>query len=110
MRILRAAREMARRPILFDLTHSVATRQLPLNAVLLGAVAGSGVLPIDRAGFEAAIRETGIAVDGNLAAFAAGYKLASEGPTAAVAPPQDPPLVPPPPAPPPHLAPPPPRP
>jgi indolepyruvate ferredoxin oxidoreductase beta subunit len=93
MRILRAAREMARRPILFDLTHSVATRQLPLNAVLLGAVAGSGVLPIGRAGFEAAIRETGIAVEGNLAAFAAGYKLASEGPGAEVAPRDDRPVV-----------------
>ncbi len=78
-RILRAAREMARQPILFDLTHDAATRQLPLNAVLLGALAGSSVLPLARAGFEAAIRESGIAVDSNLAGFALGYRLASEG-------------------------------
>ena len=80
-RILRAAREMARQPILFDLTHDAATRHLPLNAVLLGALAGTGVLPLARAGFEAAIRESGIAVDSNLAGFALGYRLASEGPS-----------------------------
>jgi indolepyruvate ferredoxin oxidoreductase beta subunit len=88
-RILRAAREMARQPILFDLTHDTAARQLPLNAVLLGALAGSGALPLARAGFEAAIREAGIATDGNLAGFAAGYRLASEGPSPATAPRDD---------------------
>jgi indolepyruvate ferredoxin oxidoreductase beta subunit len=88
-RILRAAREMARHPILFDLTHDAATRHLPLNAVLLGALAGSGVLPLGRAGFEAAIRESGIAVDSNLAGFAAGYLLATEGPGAATMPRDD---------------------
>jgi indolepyruvate ferredoxin oxidoreductase, beta subunit len=88
-RILRAAREMARQPILFDLTHDAATRQLPLNAVLLGALAGSGVLPLARAGFEAAIRESGIAIDSNLAGFALGYRLASEGPSATTTPRDD---------------------
>ncbi len=71
---------VARQPILFDLTHDAATRQLPLNAVLLGALAGSSVLPLARTGFEAAIRESGIAVDSNLAGFALGYRLATEGP------------------------------
>jgi indolepyruvate ferredoxin oxidoreductase beta subunit len=88
-RILRAAREMARQPILFDLTHDAATRQLPLNAVLLGALAGSGTLPLARAGFEAAIRKSGIAVDSNLAGFAMGYRLASEGPSATTVPRDD---------------------
>jgi len=88
-RILRAAREMARQPILFDLSHDAATRQLPLNAVLLGALAGSFVLPLARAGFEAAIRESGIAVESNLAGFALGYRLAGEGTTAATAPRDD---------------------
>ena len=88
-RILRAAREMARQPILFDLTHDAATRQLALNAVLLGALAGSSVLPIARDGFTAAIRDTGIAVDANLAAFEAGYRLAAEGPGGTTAPRDD---------------------
>src|SRR6202035_5567822 len=41
-----------------------------INAVLLGALAGSGKLPIQDSAFEAAIREGGKAVDTNLAAFA----------------------------------------
>jgi indolepyruvate ferredoxin oxidoreductase, beta subunit len=88
-RILRAAREMARQPILFDLTHDAATRQLALNAVLLGALAGSDALPIPHDGFAAAIRETGIAVDANLAAFEAGRRLAAEGPRGTTAPRDD---------------------
>src|SRR5262245_18062384 len=43
-RVLQAVHEMARRPILFDLTQDPARRSLPLNAVLLGALAGAGVL------------------------------------------------------------------
>ena len=43
-----------------------------INAVLLGALAGSGRLPIPDAAFEAAIRQGGKAVDTNLAAFAFG--------------------------------------
>src|SRR5204862_301814 len=43
-----------------------------INAVLLGALAGSGTLPISDAAFELAIRESAKAVDTNLAAFAFG--------------------------------------
>ncbi len=43
-----------------------------INAVLLGALAGSGRLPIPDAAFETAIRHGGKAVDTNLAAFAFG--------------------------------------
>ena len=60
-RILRAAREMARAPILFDLhAHDAAARQLSLNAVLLGALAGSRRAAARRAAdCEAAIRAGG---------------------------------------------------
>jgi indolepyruvate ferredoxin oxidoreductase beta subunit len=75
-RVLQAVREMARRPILFDLTQDPQRRSLPLNAVLLGALAASGVLPIADTAFTAAIRESGIAVEANLAGFAAGQALA----------------------------------
>ncbi len=78
-RILEAARALARRPILFDLTQSNATRDLSLNAVLFGVAAGSGTLPIARDKFEAAIREGGIAVAQNLAAFAKGWEFAEAG-------------------------------
>jgi indolepyruvate ferredoxin oxidoreductase beta subunit len=43
-----------------------------LNAVLLGALAGSGRTPIPDAAFEAAIRAAGKSVDTNLAGFAFG--------------------------------------
>jgi indolepyruvate ferredoxin oxidoreductase beta subunit len=81
-RVLRAARQMARRPILFDPTRHEATRGLPINAVLLGAIAGAGVLPLPREHFEQAIRDGGIAVAGNLAAFGAGFDLARNPPAA----------------------------
>jgi len=78
-RILEAARALARRPILFDLTRDRAARDLSLNAVLLGIAAASGALPIAREVFEAAIREGGIAVEANLAAFAKGWELGQTG-------------------------------
>jgi indolepyruvate ferredoxin oxidoreductase beta subunit len=92
--VLEAVREMARRPILFDLTQDAKARSLPLNAVLLGALAGAGVLPIADDAFTAAIRESGIAVDANLAGFAAGQALA-RGELALAAPPAPRPDVPP---------------
>jgi indolepyruvate ferredoxin oxidoreductase beta subunit len=78
-RVLEAARSLARRPILFDLTQGERTRDLSLNAVLLGIAASSGTMPIAREMFEAAIRAAGIAAEANLAAFAAGWDLAANG-------------------------------
>jgi indolepyruvate ferredoxin oxidoreductase beta subunit len=77
-RILEAARALARKPILFDLTQSSA-RDLSLNAVLLGIAASAGALPLVREHFEAAIRDGGIAVEANLAAFAKGCELGANG-------------------------------
>ncbi len=82
-RVLRAAREMAKRPILFDLTRDPRTTGQPINAVLLGALAASGLLPVPRAGLEAAIRDSGVAVEANLAAFALGHDIARNPPVAA---------------------------
>ncbi len=78
-RILAAARALAKKPILFDLTRGQRTRALSLNAVLFGIAASSGVLPIPRTHFEAAIRDSGIAVEANLAAFAAGWEIGQNG-------------------------------
>ncbi|HZP70278.1 MAG TPA: indolepyruvate oxidoreductase subunit beta family protein [Pseudolabrys sp.] len=47
-----------------------------INAVMLGAIAGCGRLPIGLELFEAAIREDGKAVDSNLKGFRAGYEAA----------------------------------
>lgn len=47
-----------------------------INAVMFGAIAGCGRLPLKLEQFEAAIREDGKAVDSNLKGFRAGYDAA----------------------------------
>lgn len=71
-RLLRAVKERSKAQILFDMEQSAEESGGVINAVLLGALAGSGRLPIPDTAFEAAIREGGKAVDTNLAAFAFG--------------------------------------
>src|SRR5471032_2887841 len=71
-RLLRAVKERSKEQILFDMDQAAEESGGVINAVLLGALAGSGKLPIPDAAFEAAIREGGKAVDTNLAAFAFG--------------------------------------
>jgi len=71
-RLLRAVKERSREQILFDMDQAAEESGGVINAVLLGALAGSGRLPISDAAFEAAIRHGGKAVDTNLAAFAFG--------------------------------------
>ena len=56
---------------------SLREAKAPLNAVLLGAIAASGVLPIAGEIFRAAIRAEGKAVDANLRGFEAG--ISGEG-------------------------------
>jgi indolepyruvate ferredoxin oxidoreductase beta subunit len=71
-RLLRAVKERSRTQILFDMDQAAEESGGVINAVLLGALAGSGRLPIPDAAFEAAIRHAGKSVDTNLAAFAFG--------------------------------------
>ncbi|MBS0541500.1 MAG: indolepyruvate oxidoreductase subunit beta family protein, partial [Proteobacteria bacterium] len=71
-RLLRAVKERSKTQILFDMDQAAEESGGVINAVLLGALAGSGKLPIPDAAFEAAIRDGGKAVDTNLAAFAFG--------------------------------------
>ena len=71
-KLLQAVRDRSRSQILFDMDQAAEESGGVLNAVLLGALAGSGALPIPDSAFETAIREGGKAVDTNLAAFAFG--------------------------------------
>ena len=71
-RLLRAVKERSKSQVLFDMDQAAEEAGGVINAVLLGALAGSGRLPIPDAAFEAAIREGGKSVDTNLAAFAFG--------------------------------------
>lgn len=71
----RAARELAREALLFDLAAAAREAGSVLNAVLLGVIAGSGRLPFQPADLERAIHEKGVAVESNLRGFAAGLAL-----------------------------------
>ncbi len=71
-RLLRAVKERSKAQILFDMDQAAEESGGVINAVLLGALAGSRKLPIPDSVFETAIREGGKAVDTNLAAFAFG--------------------------------------
>lgn len=71
-KLLRAVKERSRQQILFDMDQAAEEAGSVLNAVLLGALAGSGKLPIPDAAFEAAIRGAAKSVDANLAGFAFG--------------------------------------
>jgi indolepyruvate ferredoxin oxidoreductase beta subunit len=73
------ARAQAKRLILFDMAAMAAKRDSVISAVLLGAIAGSAVLPFDRAAFEGAIRRGGLAVETNLAAFEDAFQAAAAG-------------------------------
>jgi indolepyruvate ferredoxin oxidoreductase beta subunit len=77
--LLELVRSQGKRTILFDMEAVAERHHSVVSAVLLGAISGAGVLPFPRASFEAAIREGGLAVKTNLAAFADAYALAQQG-------------------------------
>jgi indolepyruvate ferredoxin oxidoreductase beta subunit len=71
-KILAAAKQMAKKTLLFDMEKAAADSGSVINSVILGAICGAGVLPIPRETFEECIKEEGIAVKANLAGFASG--------------------------------------
>ena len=73
-RMAEVARRFSRRAVVADFAGVAADAKAPLNAVLLGSVAATGVLPIAEATFRAAIRAEGKAVDANLRGFEAGLQ------------------------------------
>jgi indolepyruvate ferredoxin oxidoreductase, beta subunit len=77
-RLREAARAVTRRTVTFDALAAARTAGSEVNAVLLGAFAATGALPIPDSAYEAAIRE-GVAAERNLAGFKAGREIASLG-------------------------------
>jgi indolepyruvate ferredoxin oxidoreductase, beta subunit len=75
----------AREAILFDMDAAARRADAMINAVMLGALAASGRLPLPIEAFEAAIRADGKAVEANLRGFAAGLAAARERAGATVA-------------------------
>jgi indolepyruvate ferredoxin oxidoreductase beta subunit len=73
-RLQQLAQRFARRAVIADLTGVASAAQAPLSAVLLGAIAASGILPVSADAFQTAIRSEGKAVEANLRGFEAGLK------------------------------------
>jgi indolepyruvate ferredoxin oxidoreductase beta subunit len=80
-----AARRLARRFIGFDALALARQHQSEVNALLLGALAASGAVPMTAADFEVAIREGGVAVERNVRGLKAGVELVAAGPPAEAA-------------------------
>jgi indolepyruvate ferredoxin oxidoreductase beta subunit len=76
-RVEEAARALSRRLIACDALAVARAAGSEVNAVLIGALAASGALPLSASDFEAAIREGGVAVERNLAGFKAGMEVAA---------------------------------
>jgi indolepyruvate ferredoxin oxidoreductase, beta subunit len=89
-KVLAAARELARTAVLFDMRRLAQESGTVINAVLFGAMAGSGVLPLSREACEQAIRRAGRGAEASLRGFAAGYDIAGgqRGAPEPVAPPK----------------------
>lgn len=78
-RITSAAGEMALDSVLFDMSAAAAVSGSVINTVLLGAIAGTGRLPMSRETLEEVIRDSGIAVEANLRGLATGWEQATLG-------------------------------
>ncbi|MDE2296363.1 MAG: 2-oxoacid:acceptor oxidoreductase family protein, partial [Gammaproteobacteria bacterium] len=74
--VLAAMRSEARKLVLFDMERACAETGSVVSSVLCGAIAASDALPFPRALYEHAIRHGGVAVEANLAGFAAGWRRA----------------------------------
>jgi len=75
-RLLDVAEKNAQSRILFDMESVAKEAGAMINAVMLGAIAGCGKLPIPVEAFERAIRAEGKAADANLRGFEAGLTAA----------------------------------
>jgi indolepyruvate ferredoxin oxidoreductase alpha subunit len=78
-RLVAAVEKNSRKALLLDLEAIARESGAMINAVMLGAIAGAGALPIPAEAFEAAIRADGKAVEANLRGFRAGCQAAQRG-------------------------------
>ena len=78
-RLHEAARAFSRSLVAFDALALAREHRSEANAVLLGALAGSGALPLSGDAYRQAIRAKGVQVDANLRGFEAGFAAAARG-------------------------------
>jgi indolepyruvate ferredoxin oxidoreductase beta subunit len=88
-KVTAAAAQLAKRALLFDMRKLAQESGTVINAVLFGAMAGSGVLPLSRQACEQAIRSGGRGAEASLRGFGAGFQIV-RGERAAPQPPAPP--------------------
>ena len=74
--LTKVIKEHAKDALLIDMDSLAKQSGSIINAVMLGAIAGCGRLPLTQDQFEAAIREDGKSIESNLRGFRAGYEAA----------------------------------
>ncbi|MPY69928.1 MAG: indolepyruvate oxidoreductase subunit beta family protein [Alphaproteobacteria bacterium] len=82
-KLMAATEACARSRVLFDMEKCALEAGAPVSAVMLGAIAGAGGLPIEAEAWRGAIRADGRAVEANLRGFEAGMAAAQGGPVPA---------------------------
>ena len=75
-KLIKIIKEHGKQALLIDMDALAKQSGSIINAVMLGAIAGCGRLPLKREQFEAAIREDGKSVDTNLRGFRTGFEAA----------------------------------
>jgi indolepyruvate ferredoxin oxidoreductase beta subunit len=78
-KVTAAAQALARKAVLFDMRKLAQDSGTVINAVLFGAMAGSGALPLSREACEQAIRRGGRGAEASLRGFSAGCEIAAGG-------------------------------
>jgi len=76
-RIIEAGKQLAKQALLFDMRKLAEESGTVINAVLFGAIAGSGALPLPREACEQAIKRGGRGAEASLRGFAAGFDIAA---------------------------------
>ena len=76
-RVLEAGKQLAKQSVLFDMRKLAQESGTVINAVLFGAIVGSGALPLPREACEQAIRRGGRGAEASLRGFSAGCDIAA---------------------------------
>jgi indolepyruvate ferredoxin oxidoreductase, beta subunit len=77
--LLDACRAAAQWFVSGDFARAAENTGSVISAVMFGALAGTGRLPFSHQAFEEAIRRAGVGVQSSLSAFAAGFRIATQG-------------------------------
>jgi indolepyruvate ferredoxin oxidoreductase, beta subunit len=78
-RLLDGARRCSRRLVAFDMDALARDAGTVVSSVMLGAIAGSGLLPLERPVYEDVVRAAGVGVEASLRGLARGYEAVAGG-------------------------------